>query len=71
MRAARGLLGWSGSDLAKRSKVSLATIRRFERHDGVPPSRSQHVLQIQEAFEHAGVEFIGSPLDRPGVRGRS
>lgn len=25
-------------------------------------------MAIQEAFESAGIEFIGSPDDRPGVR---
>ena len=68
MRAARGLVNWSGADLAGASGVSLPTIRRFERHDGVPPSRTQQILKIQAALELAGVEFIGTPEEGPGVR---
>jgi hypothetical protein len=48
--------------------VTRQTIQRLEQHDGVPPSRSQTLEDIQRAFESAGVEFIGSPDDGPGVR---
>ncbi len=40
IRAARGLLGWSASELAERSDVTLRTIQRFETAEGVPPNRS-------------------------------
>ena len=37
--------------------------------DGVPDTASVKVLlAIQSAFEDSGVEFIGAPDDRPGVR---
>jgi transcriptional regulator with XRE-family HTH domain len=68
IRAARALLGWSAADLAGRGGVTRFTIQRLEQHDGVPPSRSQTLDEIQRAFEAAGVEFIGSPDDAPGVR---
>ncbi|MDE2163780.1 MAG: helix-turn-helix transcriptional regulator [Alphaproteobacteria bacterium] len=73
MRAARALLNWSAAELAKRSGVTRFTIQRLERYDAVPPSRSQTLEEIQRALEAAGVEFIGSPDEGPGVRliGRS
>lgn len=68
IRAARAMLRWTGQDAAEKSGVSLPTIKRLEQMDGVPLSRSQTLLDIQRAFEAAGVEFIGSPDDAPGVR---
>ncbi len=69
VRAAKALLNWSGSVLAERADIAISTIRRIESVDGVLPSASARVLQaIQSAFEDAGVEFIGTPDDRPGVR---
>ena len=68
IRAARALLGWSAADLAERSGVTRFTIQRLEQHNGVPPSRSQTLEEIQRALESAGIEFIGTPDDKPGVR---
>ena len=69
VRAAKALLNWSGTDLALKAGVGLSTIRRIEGCDGLLESVSIRVLQsIQNALESAGVEFIGSPDDRPGVR---
>jgi len=69
VRAAKALLNWSGSVLAERAEIAISTIRRIEAVDGVLPSASARVLQaIQIALEDAGIEFIGSPDDRPGVR---
>jgi len=68
IRAGRALLNWSAAELAKRSGVTRFTIQRLEQHDAVPPSRSQTLEDIQRALEAAGVEFIGTPVDRPGVR---
>lgn len=68
IRAARAALGWSAMHLAERSGVSLRTLLRFEQVDGVPPSRSSTLADVQKALEAAGVKFIGTPDDRPGVR---
>ena len=69
VRAAKSLIRWSGSDLADQAGVSLSSIRRIEAFDGVPDSASVKVLHaIQQSFEDAGVEFIGSPEEGPGVR---
>jgi DNA-binding transcriptional MerR regulator len=62
------MLRWSAKEAADRAGISLPTIQRFEQQDGVPPSRSQTLMDLKRAFEEAGVEFIGSPDDKPGVR---
>ena len=68
IRAARALLNWSADDLAARIGITRQTIQRLEQHDGVPPSRSQTLDEIQRTLESAGIEFIGTPDDKPGVR---
>ena len=68
VRAARALLRWSAQQLADASGVGVATIRRMEVVDGVPSGQIRSLLAIQTALESAGVEFIGSPTDNPGVR---
>jgi DNA-binding Xre family transcriptional regulator len=71
MRAARALLRWSAADLSERSSVGTATIQRMEVMDGVPAGNVKTLVAIQQALEVAGIEFIGSPDDGPGVRLRS
>jgi hypothetical protein len=39
--------------------------------EGVPSGHIKTIASIQKALEQAGVEFIGSPVDAPGVRLRS
>jgi len=71
MRAARALLKWSASDLSRESGVGTATIQRMEVMEGVPSGNVRTLSAIQAALEDAGIEFIGSPADAPGVRLRS
>ncbi len=68
IRAARQLIKVTAEQLAKSSGVGVATIRRFELMTGVPSGNARLVEAIQKALEAAGVEFIGSPDVRPGVR---
>ena len=68
IRAARAFLRWTIKDVASASGVSVPTVHRFEQEDGVPPSRSQTLMDLKRAFEEAGVEFIGTPDENPGVR---
>ena len=68
IRAARAALHITAKELAERAGVSLPTIQRFESADGVPPSRSETLLQVKSALESACIEFICSPTDRPGIR---
>ena len=48
--------------------VGTATIKRLEVMEGVPTGQVRTLVSIKEALELAGVEFIGSPNDNPGVR---
>lgn len=68
IRAARALLNWNASDVAEKVGVTRQTILRLEQSDGVPASKTQTMLALQKVFEEGGVEFIGTPDDRPGVR---
>lgn len=69
IRAAKAILRWSGEDLAIRAGVSLSTIRRVESSVGIPETQNMKtLLSIKKALEEGGVEFIGTPEDRPGVR---
>lgn len=68
IRAARGLLNWSAADLAEKVSAARQTIQRLEQSEGVPPSRTQTLMDIKATFEAAGVEFIGTPDNDPGVK---
>ena len=68
IRAARALLRWSADDLANAADIGIATVRRFESVDGVPSGQIRILESLKQSLEDAGVEFIGSPDDQPGVR---
>jgi hypothetical protein len=71
LRAARALLRWSALDLAKASKVGVATIRRVEVIDGEIPVTQANELAIRRALETAGVVFIDENGEGAGVRLRT
>lgn len=58
----------TAEELAFASGVGVATIRRYELMSGIPAGNARSVEAIQKALEAAGIEFIGTPEDRPGVR---
>ncbi len=68
IRAARALLRWTAQNLADASGIGVATIRRMELMDGVPSGQVRTIEALRIALEAAGVEFVGSPSDAPGVR---
>lgn len=68
IRAARALLRWSAEELANKAQLGVATIRRIEADEGVPSSNARTLDILQKTLETAGVEFVGTPQDRPGVR---
>jgi ribosome-binding protein aMBF1 (putative translation factor) len=68
IRSARAALGWSAGDLAVKAGVATKTIMRLESVDGIPQSRTGTLLEIKAVLESAGIEFIGTPSDRPGIR---
>jgi hypothetical protein len=71
MRAARALIRWTALDLARASKVGVATIRRAEVVDGEIPVTLANEAAIRRAFEGAGIEFIEDNGGGEGVRFRT
>ena len=67
IRAARALLGWSGTDLADLSGVGITTLRRYELQRGIPSANTSVLMMIKKTLELAGIEFTGDPLVNPGV----
>jgi transcriptional regulator with XRE-family HTH domain len=68
IRAARALLKWTAQELSLAAGVGIQTIKRFEAVDSIPPSRSSTLMDVQSALEAAGIEFLGTPDDAPGIR---
>jgi predicted transcriptional regulator len=67
LRAARGLLGWSQSDLAVNAGLSLPTVKRLE--GGFGPRVSDLArAKLQRTLEMAGIDFIHENGGGPGVR---
>jgi transcriptional regulator with XRE-family HTH domain len=69
IRAARGLLGWSQSELARHAGLSLPTVKRLESGTGARVS-SDARARIRRALESGGAEFIRENGGGPGVRFR-
>ena len=66
VRAARMLLRWEQKILAKRSGVSLPTIKRLEAKPGPLGGYASTLAAIRAAFEDEGIEFFNA--EAPGVR---
>jgi len=58
MRGARGLLNWNQSELSKRTGISTTSIGNIEA--GNTQARESTLKVIKQAFENAGIEFIGT-----------
>ncbi len=54
-RAARGWLDWTQEELAKRSNVSLSTVRDFEKGRRKPGRNN--LLAIRHSLEQSGILF--------------
>ena len=70
IRAARGMLEWTRTDLAEKSGVGFSSMQRLESANGVPGAQFKTLEAIKDAFEKAGIEFIGSPEGGAGVKWR-
>jgi transcriptional regulator with XRE-family HTH domain len=68
IRAARALLGWRQEDLAKASKIGLATIARIEQGKGMVQGNFSTIMKIQQTLEREGISFIADPGGGIGVR---
>lgn len=68
IKAARALLGLDQQELSKLADVGISTLKRIELATEVTGS-ARSLWKIQQALEHAGVEFIPEESGRgPGVR---
>ena len=68
IRAARAFLRWRAEDLARESRVSVATIRRAELTDSQTSLTIPNDLALRRTLEAAGIEFIDANGGGPGVR---
>lgn len=68
IKAARVLVGWTARDLAAKAEIGFSTLIRLESADGIPAGNIKTIDAVIKALEEAGIEFIGTPEDGPGVR---
>lgn len=68
IRAARALLGMSGTELSEEAGVGWSTVQRFESSDEVPGSKAGTLEKIRTTLESHGIEFLGDPVASPGVQ---
>ena len=68
IKMARAALGWSVNQLAEMCSVGARTIHRIESEGGIDRATPANLKLIRETLEAAGVEFIGTPGEGPGVR---
>jgi predicted transcriptional regulator len=69
IRAARAMLGWKQTDLAKAASISEMSVKKIEA--GSVDPRVSTINSIQAAFEAGGVVFLDAGQSReggPGVR---
>ncbi len=68
LKAARALLGWSQTELARASGLSIPTIKRIESKSGELGGRADTAARIVAALETAGALFIPENGGGVGVR---
>ena len=68
IKMARSALGWSTQKLSEESEVSSRTLNRMETSEGFSAATKANLSIVQRTFEEAGIEFIGSADEGPGVR---
>ncbi|MPZ37878.1 MAG: helix-turn-helix domain-containing protein [Rhizobiales bacterium] len=67
IKAARALLGWSQTQLAENSCISVQTIKRLEALGGLMEGRDTTLQNIRLAFEASGIEFVNEANRPVGV----
>ena len=68
IKMARAALGLSLQELASSAGLSEKTIRRIEAEGRETNASIKTINAVKAALEAAGIEFIGTPDDRPGIR---
>jgi hypothetical protein len=66
VRAARMLLRWEQKELARKSGISLPSIKRLESQPGTLGAYPDTIATIRKTFEDQGIEFFNG--DAPGAR---
>jgi len=68
LRAARGLLNMSVSDLSERTGLAINTIRKAEKTNGPAEVTTANARLLVTTLESAGVLFIAADQHGAGVR---
>jgi len=55
IRACRSILRWTVDDLSKKTGISVSTIKRIEKTDGIPSCRIENIRRIRSIFEETGI----------------
>lgn len=66
IKAARAMLDWKQTDLAKAAGLSEMSVKNVEK--GQKDSRMSTIQSIRSALESAGIIFIDQNGNGPGVR---
>lgn len=59
IRAARAILNWRQEDLAQRSGIGHATVRRIESQTGMAMGNVSTLMRLKQTLGAEGIEFIG------------
>ena len=55
--------------LSEKSNIAFSTLVRLESaNDQIPASNVETLKKLIKTFDALGIEFVGTPDDRPGVR---
>ena len=69
VRAARILLGWTQTDLAKEAGIGVATLKRFEASEADNYGQVSTVSRITSALERGGIILLNEDETYgPGIR---
>ena len=55
-KAARALLGWTQLKLAEKARITLDTVKRFERAKS--DTRGQAMIKMEAAIREAGIKLL-------------
>ncbi len=61
------MLRISVQDLSTYSGVGVATIKRLEAVDGLPPAHARTLESLRTCLEKLGIKFVGTIENAPGV----
>ena len=68
LRAARGLLNWSVSELSERTGLAMNTVRKAESPQGYTSVYKPNAQLLRTTLEAAGVHFIDADEMGAGAR---